>query len=179
MTVRCGRFSASSRRRNSSRWPGVPQRRRQCVNRPRRLTQHRSPTWTHPGRHFQVVDEWVIGRDAGPALHADGGSEAAPIHSIRRSRSRHRPECNRSLVAKAIRKAHIARMATTWEIPSSHLFHCPYCEAGYTVRYTHSPTRDSESAYCEVCHRKMSQWNSTEQPSYTLIKRPPRNRTGP
>ncbi len=44
--------------------------------------------------------------------------------------------------------------------------------------YIHSPTRDSESAYCQVCHQKMSQWNSTEQPSYALVERPPRDRTG-
>jgi hypothetical protein len=56
-------------------------------------------------------------------------------------------------------------------------FDCPQCGAVYAVRYTHSPTRDSESAYCQVCHQKMSQWNSTEQPSYALVKRPPRDRS--
>src|SRR2546425_9006409 len=39
--------------------------------------------------------------------------------------------------------------------------------------------RSSESAYCKNCHRKMSHWNSTEQPSYTLIERPQRDRPGP
>jgi hypothetical protein len=29
---------------------------------------------------FSVADEWLIGRHAGVALHADGGSQAAPIH---------------------------------------------------------------------------------------------------
>jgi len=53
-------------------------------------------------------------------------------------------------------------------------FDCPHCGGVYAVRYTHLPTRDSESAYCEVCRRKMSHWNSTERPSYTLIERPPR-----
>jgi len=57
-------------------------------------------------------------------------------------------------------------------------FDCSYCGAVYAVRYAQLPVRDSESAYCKNCHRKMSHWNSTEQPSYTLIERPLRDRAG-
>ena len=39
-----------------------------------RIDPHRRPTWTHPHRHFNVVDEWRMSRHAGSALHADGGS---------------------------------------------------------------------------------------------------------
>src|SRR6266542_5818257 len=69
-------------------------------------------------------------------------------------------------------------MHRTWEFSHCDGFDCPYCGAVYAVRYTQLPVRDSESAYCENCHRRMSHWNSTEQPSYTLIERPPRDRVG-
>src|SRR5438128_12288526 len=63
-------------------------------------------------------------------------------------------------------------MHRTWEFSHCDSFECPHCGAVYSVRYTQLPVRDSESAYCENCHRKMSQWHSTAQPCYTLIARP-------
>src|SRR6266702_449126 len=63
-------------------------------------------------------------------------------------------------------------MYRTWEFSHCDGFDCPHCGAIYSVRYTQLPVRDSESAYCENCHRKMSQWHSTARPCYTLIARP-------
>src|SRR6266849_289433 len=65
-------------------------------------------------------------------------------------------------------------MHRNWEFSHCDGFDCPHCGAVYSVRYTQLPIRDSESAYCENCHRKMSQWHSTARPWYTLIARPER-----
>jgi predicted Zn finger-like uncharacterized protein len=51
-------------------------------------------------------------------------------------------------------------------------FICPHCGAQYVVRYTKLPVADSGSVYCDVCRRKMIQWNSSLEPSYKLVKRP-------
>jgi hypothetical protein len=51
-------------------------------------------------------------------------------------------------------------------------FICRHCGAQYLVRYTELPIADSGSVYCEVCRRQMIQWNSSQQPSYKLLKRP-------
>jgi predicted Zn finger-like uncharacterized protein len=51
-------------------------------------------------------------------------------------------------------------------------FICPHCSAQYAVSYTELPMADSGSVYCDVCKRKMIQWNSTLEPSYRLVKRP-------
>jgi len=48
-------------------------------------------------------------------------------------------------------------------------FSCPHCEAQYVVSYTELPIADSGSAYCEVCRRRMVQWNSTLRPHYRLV----------
>jgi predicted Zn finger-like uncharacterized protein len=66
-------------------------------------------------------------------------------------------------------------MYRTWEFSHCDGFDCPHCGAVYSVRYTQLPIRDSESAYCENCHRKMSQWHSTARPCYTLIAQPERH----
>ncbi len=66
-------------------------------------------------------------------------------------------------------------MHRTWEFSHCDGFDCPHCGAVYSVRYTQLPIRDSESAYCENCHRKMSQWHSTARPCYSLIARPERH----
>jgi predicted Zn finger-like uncharacterized protein len=51
-------------------------------------------------------------------------------------------------------------------------FFCRHCGAQYVVTYTDLPIADSGSVYCDVCKRKMIQWNSTLEPSYKLVKRP-------
>jgi predicted Zn finger-like uncharacterized protein len=51
-------------------------------------------------------------------------------------------------------------------------FICRHCGAEYVVKYTKLPIADSGSVYCDVCRRQMIQWNSSEEPSYRLIKRP-------
>ena len=53
-------------------------------------------------------------------------------------------------------------------------FICRHCGAQYVVSYTKLPIADSGSAYCEVCKRRMVQWNSALQPFYRLVKRPDR-----
>ena len=39
--------------------------------------------------------------------------------------------------------------------PSSKFFRCPHCPTEYWVTYSATPTRDSGSAYCKVCRKKM------------------------
>jgi transcription elongation factor Elf1 len=64
-------------------------------------------------------------------------------------------------------------MALPQDFSPRKLFQCPYCEARYAVIYTSTPTRDSGSAYCKVCRRRMSEWNAYTQPSYSLLDRGP------
>jgi hypothetical protein len=47
-----------------------------------------------------------------------------------------------------------------------------HCGAQYAVSYTELPIADSGSVYREVCRRQMIQWNSCQEPSYKLVKRP-------
>jgi transcription elongation factor Elf1 len=54
-------------------------------------------------------------------------------------------------------------------------FTCRHCGAQYVASYTELPIADSGSVYCEVCRRRMIQWNSALRPFYRLVKRPDRN----
>ena len=51
-------------------------------------------------------------------------------------------------------------------------FICRHCGAEYRASYTELPIADSGSVYCDVCRRQMIQWNSSQEPSYKLVKRP-------
>jgi hypothetical protein len=51
-------------------------------------------------------------------------------------------------------------------------FTCRHCGALYVVSNTQLPIADSGSAYCEVCRRQMIQWNSSQEPSYKIVKGP-------
>jgi hypothetical protein len=51
-------------------------------------------------------------------------------------------------------------------------FICRHCGAVYVVSYTELPIADSGSTYCDVCRRQMIQWNSSQEPSFKLVKRP-------
>ena len=53
-------------------------------------------------------------------------------------------------------------------------FICRHYGAQYVVSYTKLAIADSGSAYCEVCKRRMVQWNSDLQPFYRLVKWPDR-----
>jgi len=62
-------------------------------------------------------------------------------------------------------------------MPSTTLAHdrdfiCRHCGAEYVVSYTKLPIADSGSVYCDVCRRQMVQWNSSQEPSYKLVRRP-------
>src|SRR3981189_2077778 len=46
-------------------------------------------------------------------------------------------------------------------------FKCPHCDVQFRVRISHAPTRDSGTAFCVGCRRKMSEWNDYEQPAFT------------
>ena len=50
-------------------------------------------------------------------------------------------------------------------------FFCRQCGARYVVSYTALPIADSGSVYCDVCRRRMIQWNSALQPFYRLVAR--------
>jgi hypothetical protein len=46
-------------------------------------------------------------------------------------------------------------------------FRCPHCAAKYWVTYTTTRTRDTGSAYCVECRKKMIEWNDVRQPSFS------------
>jgi hypothetical protein len=50
-------------------------------------------------------------------------------------------------------------------------FFCQQCGARYVVSYTALPIADSGSVYCDVCRRRMIQWNSALRPFYRLVAR--------
>jgi hypothetical protein len=56
-------------------------------------------------------------------------------------------------------------------ISSENTYIYPYCGVRYAVHNTHSSIYDRGSANGTVRNRKVNQWNSTNQPSYALIKR--------
>ena len=49
-------------------------------------------------------------------------------------------------------------------------FFCRHYGAQYFVSYTELPIGDS--VYCDVCRWQMIQWNSSQEPSYKLVKQP-------
>ena len=53
--------------------------------------------------------------------------------------------------------------------PSTKFFTCPHCPTEYWVSYKASLTRDSGSAYCKVCRKKMIEWNDYSQPSFSPV----------
>jgi predicted Zn finger-like uncharacterized protein len=48
-------------------------------------------------------------------------------------------------------------------------FQCPHCGAEYRVSFSETPIRDSGTAYCMGCRRKMAEWNDYEQPVFTAM----------
>jgi transcription elongation factor Elf1 len=52
--------------------------------------------------------------------------------------------------------------------PRTKFFKCPHCPTEYWVSYKATPTRDSGSAYCKVCRKKMIE-NDYSQPSFSPV----------
>jgi hypothetical protein len=74
-------------------------------------------------------------------------------------------------LSKVSAKAH---MVSRWS-PQQSLMAATFsvgAAAQYFVSYTELPIADSGRVYCDVCRRKMIQWNSAQEPSYRLVKRP-------
>lgn len=63
-------------------------------------------------------------------------------------------------------------MVKVWKTGDGPEFTCPHCRAVYAVRITRYPSRESDSATCDVCRKTMNSWNSTDSPAYTLIRQP-------
>jgi transcription elongation factor Elf1 len=63
-------------------------------------------------------------------------------------------------------------MVQTWKTGPGEDFTCPHCGAEYETQIYRSPARDKDSATCDVCHKVMDSWNSTNNPIYTLKRRP-------
>ena len=63
-------------------------------------------------------------------------------------------------------------MVRTWGTGTAPDFICPTegCGARYNVTVERFPLRDSDSASCEKCGQVMKKWNSTQVPSFTLMK---------
>ena len=61
-------------------------------------------------------------------------------------------------------------MVQTWKSGDTGEFECPNCGSMYQRTMGRLPARDEDQAECEVCGAIMDSWNSTEVPSYTLIK---------
>jgi hypothetical protein len=76
------------------------------------------------------------------------------------------PACCRVLAA-------LSGRALCWGMPDPsslpHIFRCPHCKTEYRVTYTATLTRDSGSAYCKGCRKKMIEWNDYGQPSFTPV----------
>jgi hypothetical protein len=62
-------------------------------------------------------------------------------------------------------------MVKTWETGTGDDFTCK-CGAVYEVKVQRFPTRDKDSAKCQVCGQTMAEWNSTYSPSFYLKARP-------
>ena len=62
-------------------------------------------------------------------------------------------------------------MMRSQEITRGADFFCRQCGARYVVSYTALPIADSGSVYCDVCRRRMIQWNSALRPFYRLVAR--------
>jgi hypothetical protein len=65
---------------------------------------------------------------------------------------------------------HDVDMVQTWKTGDGDDFTCPHCGAVYQVKIHRAPIRDSDFATCEVCKKRMNEWNSTSYPEYTLKK---------
>ena len=61
-------------------------------------------------------------------------------------------------------------MVETWKSGDAGEFECPNCGSLYRRTVRTLPARDEDFAECEVCGAIMDSWNSTEVPTYTLIK---------
>jgi ribosomal protein L37AE/L43A len=61
-------------------------------------------------------------------------------------------------------------MVQTWKSGDAGEFECPNCGSMYRRTVRRLPARDEDQAECEVCGAIMDSWDSTEVPSYTLIK---------
>jgi hypothetical protein len=72
------RVARTGRARRPSRGTAAP-----ACKSASKIDPHRRPTWTHLRERFHIFDEWFIGKHCGSPLHADGGSQAAPIHILR------------------------------------------------------------------------------------------------
>ena len=55
-------------------------------------------------------------------------------------------------------------------LPQKKFFNCPHCSTEYWVTYqTTTLHRDSGSAYCKACRKKMIEWNAFSQPSFSAV----------
>jgi len=59
-------------------------------------------------------------------------------------------------------------MVRTWTTGETEDFTCPHCGSVYAVKIWRSPAREVDSADCEVCKKTMKNWNSTDNPTFTL-----------
>lgn len=49
------------------------------------------------------------------------------------------------------------------------IFNCPHCVTGYRVTYKATARKDSGSAYCKNCRKKMIEWNDYQQPTFIAV----------
>jgi predicted Zn finger-like uncharacterized protein len=59
-------------------------------------------------------------------------------------------------------------MAQTWQTSNSEGHTCPHCEAQYSVKKTHLPQREKDTATCEKCGKELAAWDDTFTPHFTL-----------
>ena len=86
-------------------------------------------------------------------------SATAPLRAV---------SCLTSIALDGASAGHYMRLMDS-PAPRSKFFRCPYCPTEYWVRYQETPTRDSGSAYCKVCRKKMIEWNDYTQPSFKPV----------
>jgi transcription elongation factor Elf1 len=76
--------------------------------------------------------------------------------------------CLTSIVLDAAKAGRYMRLMNN-PAPHTKFFTCPHCPTEYWVSYKETLTRDSGSAYCKACRRKMIEWNDYAQPSFSPV----------
>ncbi len=61
-------------------------------------------------------------------------------------------------------------MPKTWSSEDAGTETCKTCGAVYRVRLQRVPARDKDYFDCQVCGKRMREWNDTEYPEFTLIE---------
>jgi hypothetical protein len=156
------------------RWPCEPSAKvRRNVDRPHRTSQcpafatsSAQNTWKRPARGCLSARSTLIFPSI-PPRHDMAATSSAET-ALPAFYGQHPPQPLAYWAAKALMMPPMSTPTLAYGAD----FICRHCGAQYVVSYTQLPIADSGSVYCDVCRRQMIQWNSSQEPSYKLVKRP-------